>query len=89
MRLGAFCLFQSSRVRRYRALTTSVVMRLGAFCLFQSFVDLVGEPLDPQSRNAPRRILSISIRLGSASLRLSLSFVVMRLGAFCLFQCLE
>ena len=59
-------------------------MRRGAFCLFQS---IRRSPLWKGciSRNAPRRILSISIVYYFVN-RYADHFVVMRRGAFCLFQ---
>jgi len=62
-------------------------MRLGAFCLFQHAVPVcVDFPMGGDwGRNAPRRILSISTRF-VLLLAAALGRVVMRLGAFCLFQ---
>ena len=61
MRRGAFCLFQSAGWRRQkRAHYKWVVMRRGAFCLFQ-FIGRRLVAIRGLCRNAPRRILSISM----------------------------
>ena len=53
-------------------------------------ISMFHEPLHPKffgmGRNAPRRILSISIALSISPPVLALYKVVMRRGAFCLFQ---
>ena len=61
MRRGAFCLFQSTDYSYRGTASMKVVMRRGAFCLFQSTAHWFIRHNLRYGRNAPRRILSISI----------------------------
>ena len=70
MRRGAFCLFQCFLVQRiYRFPFGGVVMRRGAFCLFQCYLTQFLFNRFCRRRNAPRRILSISIIMRLGALR--------------------